>query len=89
MSSKLAQWQARNKMIRYLRSTVAILSYAYYVRGHSLISDERWQKMADDLHEYHSDEYDKYWKDWEPSTGFTLTVIPGLAHEVNKIMGTY
>jgi hypothetical protein len=49
--------------------------------------------MADDLHALHleypnySDDYDEYWNDWDPSTGYTLINIPGLEHECNKIFG--
>lgn len=93
MSSKLDKLRARYKEMRFLRSTVAILSYAYYVRGEAIISDVRWQAMADDLHALHmeypnySDDYDEYWEDWEPSTGYTLINIPGLEHECNKLFG--
>lgn len=93
MSSKLDKLRARYKQTRYLRSTVAIWSYVYYVRGCVFLSDVRWQQMADELHALHlaypnySDDYDEYWEGWEPSTGYTLINIPGLEHEANKLIG--
>ena len=95
MPSKLTKWRARNKQIQFLRSTVAIWSYVYYVHGRVIISDARWQGMADELHALHikhpnySDDYDRYWKGWDPSTGYTLINIPGLAHAASKIIGMY
>lgn len=95
MPSKLDKLRARYKLTRFLRSTVAIWSYVYYVKGRVILSDERWQEMADELHALHfaypnySDDYDEYWIDWDPSTGYQLINIPGLEHEANKIIGMY
>ena len=72
-----------------------MFSYIYYVMATQHITDAQWQAWADELHGLHakhpeySDDYDSYWQDWDPTTGYTLINIPGLEWSARKFLGTY
>lgn len=78
--------------IQQLRICVAMHSFIYYRMGLANISDRQWQAWADRLCELHeqypdySDDYDKYWKGFDGTTGFLLCDIPGLKQSALKYL---
>jgi hypothetical protein len=77
------------ELITQLRICLAHHSYIYYILGHSVITDglwDMWAKELKDLQDVHGDEfhpkYDKWFKDWDGTTGFLLCDIPGLLKQV-------
>ena len=73
--------------MQQLRMCVAIHSYIYYQLNDNLVSDHNWQAWADELtvlqaaYPEYTDAYDKYFVDWDGTTGFHLCEIPGL-HDI-------
>ena len=98
--SKTGWYSPVSCRIRQLRICLAVHSYIYYELCDNLVSDNKWQAWAEELkemqakHPEYTDAYDKYYKDWDGTTGFHLCQIPGLhqsamrivryAHEQNK-----
>jgi hypothetical protein len=77
--------------ITNLRIVLAHHSYIYYTLGTSVIPDGTWDQWARELvvlqaihGEEHHPEYDKWFKDWDGTTGFLLCDIPGLAFQVRR-----
>ena len=66
--------------IRQRRSQMLVHSYLYYVKGESIVSDDTWQKWANELAELQRenpfdcniDFYDKEFSDWSGDSGFKL-----------------
>lgn len=83
--------QIREK-IQQLRICVAMHAFIYYELGLSDVTDQQWQQWADRLVELHeqypdySDAYDKYWNDFDGSTGYDLCQIPGLRNSALKYL---
>lgn len=84
--------QSPHERIQQLRICLAVHSYIYYELCDNLVSDARWQAWAQELIEMHikhpeyTDDYDKYFDDWDGTTGFHLCKIPGLYSSAMKIM---
>jgi hypothetical protein len=60
------------------RRQILVHSCLYYDLNENVISDHTWQRFADELvrlqalHGYRFGFYDKYFMDWDASTGFFL-----------------
>lgn len=84
--------QTTYERIQQLRICLAVHSYIYYELCDTLVNDHRWQAWADELTEMqakypeYTDAYDKYFDDWDGSTGFHLCKIPGLHQSALRIM---
>jgi len=77
--------------VQQLRIMLAHHSYIYYILGHTVINDGQWDAWAAELkqlqeeHGYKFDiRYDRWFKDWDGSTGFSLCGIAGLKEAVMK-----
>lgn len=68
------------ELIKQRRSQMLIHSCLYYEMNESIVSDNQWQKWADDLvllqqnfpELCNMDFYDSYFENWDGSTGFDL-----------------
>ena len=79
------------EQVRQLRICLAHHSYIYYELGSSVVSDATWQSWSDELMHFQSRYgnefdplYDKYFKDWDGTTGMHLCSIPGLRQSVKR-----
>ena len=77
--------------VQHLRILLAHHSYIYYILGHTVINDGQWDAWAAELktiqdeHGYRFDiKYDKWFKDWDGTTGYTLCNIHGLKEAVAR-----
>ena len=77
--------------ITHLRILLAHHSYIYYELGHQVIKDNQWDLWASELRvlqarygETWNPKYDKWFKDWDGTTGYLLCKIPGLKEQVIK-----
>ena len=70
--------QTVEERIKQLRRNMLIHSYMYYHLDNPIISDDQWQFQADELAELQKkhgikwDCYDKWFADWDGSTGMHL-----------------
>lgn len=72
--------QTIKERIKQRRSQMLVHSYLYYIEDAALISDDKWQRWADELYrlqkknpdECQIDFYDEAFKDWTGDTGFHL-----------------
>lgn len=79
------------EQITQLRICLAHHSYIYYELGHQVIRDNQWDLWARELKvlqarygDLWNPKYDKWFKDWDGSTGYLLCSIPGLKSQVRK-----
>jgi len=70
--------RSRLEIVRWLRSNMLVHSYLYYKLDTAIISDEKWQDMADQLARLQSKFgtewgfYDDQFADWSGTTGMHL-----------------
>lgn len=74
--------------VRQLRICLAHHSFIYYNLGYSVIADGVWDDWAAELsslqdrYGYRFDKrYDRWFKDWDGTTGYELCSIPGLQEQ--------
>ena len=73
--------QTLSEKIKQRRTQMLIHSYLYYVLDDNVITDEKWQRWADELTELQKQKteisfYDKEFADWNGSTGMHLPMPP-------------
>lgn len=87
--------QTPHERILQLRIIVALHSYIYYEMCDSSVSDHTWQSWANELAELqrnypeYTDDYDKWFIDWDGTTGFLLCDIPGLHESALRFLTVY
>ena len=92
MSRDSRYHQTPHERIQQLRICLAVHSYIYYELCDNLVSDDQWQRWAQELVEMqatypdYTDDYDEYFDDWDGSTGFHLCEIPGLHNSAMRLM---
>ena len=70
--------QTPSEKIKQRRNQMLIHSYLYYHMDTSIVSDDQWQRWADELtalqkeHPNVCDFYNKSFEDWDGSTGMHL-----------------
>ena len=72
--------QTIKEKIKQRRSQMLVHSYLYYIEDNPLISDDKWQRWADDLYRLQKnnpddckiDFYDNAFKSWNGDTGYHL-----------------
>jgi NAD-dependent DNA ligase len=84
--------QTLEEQIRQLRICLAFHSYIYYELANNIIADTEWDRWALELkalQDRYGDQwdpkYDKWFKDWDATTGFHLCTIPGLKGSAMKV----
>lgn len=82
--------------IKQRRSQVLVHSCIYYRMGSHVVSDEQWQKWANDLRDtqnlfgYQIGFYDEVFKDWDGSTGYHLPLSdPWVVHRAQQLLNQF
>lgn len=80
------------RKIKQRRSQMLVHSFIYYVLDDSLVSDDTWQKWANDLVELQKEYprpikfYDDEFKDWDGSTGCHLPIDHWVQKVANRLV---
>ena len=82
--------QTLSEKIRQRRSQMLVHSYLYYVLDDPIVTDQEWQKWADELTDLQKQEktigfYDKEFSDWDGSTGYHLPKDEWVMRKVYQI----
>lgn len=78
--------------LKRLRSNMLVHSYLYYTLDSPIISDDAWQKKAQQLvnlqkkFKKHINFYDKEFKDWDGSTGMHLPADSWVVAKGNQLL---
>lgn len=74
----MIEYQTVSELIKQRRSQMLIHSYLYYVLDQPIVTDNDWQRWADELVALQHDNpqpigfYDQEFNDWNASTGMHL-----------------
>lgn len=86
--------QSEGERIKQLRSNMLVHSFIYYKMGTSIISDDTWQDLAEELVYLQTKDdypkigwYDDEFKDWNGTTGFHLPQDPWVTHKAFQLLG--
>ena len=83
--------QTPSERIKQRRNQMLIHSYLYYHMDTSIVSDDQWQRWADELttlqkeHPNVCDFYNKSFEDWDGSTGMHLPTDVWIRHLGNLL----
>ncbi|WP_017879713.1 DNA ligase LigA-related protein [Janthinobacterium sp. CG3] len=83
------------ELIRRRRTQMLIHSYAYYVLDTPMISDDVWQRWADELvalqgaHSRKNGHYDRAFEDWDGSTGMHLPKDEWVRAKTRQVLALY
>lgn len=84
--------QTIQEQIKQRRSQMLVHSYLYYVLDSPIISDDTWQRWADELTSLQHDNpdnigfYDEVFSDWDGSTGMHLPKDPWIVIQAGKLL---
>lgn len=79
-------------IIKRKRSLLLIHSYIYYVLNDNVISDDEWQRIAEELKELQKENgykwgfYDEVFKDWDGTTGMHLPINDWIREKAHRII---
>ncbi len=84
--------QSLEERVKQLRICLALHSYIYYELAGNVVDDKQWDLWASELkvlqrrygERTSQPEYDKWFKDWDGTTGYELCSIPGLRESAQK-----
>ena len=84
--------QSIPERIKQLRSCMLIHSYIYYKLNMNVISDDQWQRMANELRDLHHtygekwEWYDNDFRNWTGATGMHLSIDNWIIDKANYII---
>lgn len=84
-------------LIRRRRAQMLVHSYLYYHMDESIVSDDTWQKWANELTKLQNDNpkcckikyYDSEFADWDGSTGMHLPSHIIVQHQAEQVLRSY
>lgn len=85
------KFQTVGERIKQLRMNLLIHSYLYYKKDCNIITDQEWQKMAEELsmlqlvYGYQINIYDEMFKDWDGTTGSHLSYDKFIIEKANRL----
>ena len=85
--------QTLKEKIKQRRTQMLVHSYLYYKCDETLVSDDKWQKWADELREIQNanpkecniDFFDEEFKDWNGDTGMHLKFNSWVVQKANYL----
>lgn len=84
--------QTPSERIKQRRNQMLIHSYLYYHMDTSIVSDDQWQRWADELttlqkeHPNVCDFYNKSFEDWDGSTGMHLPTDVWIRQKAQQLL---
>ena len=89
---KQKEFESLKEYVKRLRANLLVHSYIYYRLNDNIISDERWQEIAQALAEvqrecgYVFGYYDIEFKDWTGDTGMHLPQDAWVVYKANELI---
>lgn len=82
-------------LIKRRRAQMLVHSFAYYVLDESIVTDDTWQRWADELVELQRGApakigfYDPEFQDWDGSTGMHLPQDGWVSHKARHVLALH